>query len=165
LEFLIGRAWIMFQKALETLVAALPIMLVTSSAFCGDQVWGPSSLPNGFVGADYTHDDGGALVILCDTGKKLVAYMLIDPRAHWEKDKPVSLTTKADDGSQSGPTAAFVMTPTKLMVGEQSTWDISTMGKATAFFAMGDGVHARIFPAANFRQATAPVLQACGDHW
>jgi hypothetical protein len=39
------------------------------------------------------------------------------------------------------------------------------MGKATAFFAMGDGVYARIFPVANFRQATTPVLQACGDHW
>jgi hypothetical protein len=57
------------------------------------------------------------------------------PRAHWEKGTPVSLTTKADDGSQSGPTAAFVIGPTKLIVGEQSTWDISTMGKATAFFA------------------------------
>jgi hypothetical protein len=158
----------MFQKVIKALVVALPIMFVTSGAFCGDQVWGlssPSSLPSGFVGADYTHDDGGMLVILCDTSKKLISYMLVDPRAHWEKDKPVSLTTKADDGSQSGPTAAFVIAPTKLMVGEQSTWDISTMGKATAFFAMGDGVYARIFPVANFRQATTLVLQACGDHW
>jgi hypothetical protein len=39
------------------------------------------------------------------------------------------------------------------------------MGKATAFFAMGDGVYARIFPAANFRKAAGQVLQACGDHW
>jgi hypothetical protein len=158
----------MFQKVIKALVVALPIMFVTSGAFCGDQVWGlssPSSLPSGFVGADYTHDDGGALVILCDTSKKLIAYLLVDPRAHWEKGAPVSLTTKADDGSQSGPTAAFVIGPTKLIVGEQSTWDISTMGKATGFFAMGDGVYARIFPAANFRQATTPVLQACGDHW
>ena len=33
------------------------------------------------------------------------------------------------------------------------------MGKAQAFFAMGDGVYARIFPATNFRKATEPVLQ------
>jgi hypothetical protein len=153
---------------LKALVAALPIMLVATDGFCGDQMWGPTSpsrLPGGFVGADYTHDDGGALVVLCDTSKKLIAYMLIDPRAHWDKSAPVSLTTKADDGSQSGPTTAFVLGPTKLIVGEQSTWDISTMGNATAFFAMGDGVYARIFPVANFRQATTPVLQACGDHW
>jgi hypothetical protein len=159
---------VMLQNILKPLVAALTIMLVGTDAFCGNQIWSqssPSSLPSGFVGADYTHDDGGALVILCDTSKNLISYLLIDPRAHWQKGTPVSLTTKADDGSQSGPTAAFVLGPTKLIVGEQSTWDISTMGKASAFFGMGDGVYARIFPAANFRQATAPVLQACGDHW
>jgi len=128
-------------------------------------VWGPSRLPSGYVGADYIHDDGGALVIMCDTSKKLISYFLVDPRAHWEKGKSVSLTTKADDGSTSGPTAAVALDPTKLMAAEQSTWDIITMGKAQAFFALGDGVYARIFPTANFREATTPVLQACGDHW
>jgi hypothetical protein len=155
----------MFQKVLPALVVGLPIALTATGAYCGDQAWGPSSVPAGYVGADYTHDDGGALIILCDTGKKLISYMLVDPRAHWDKSTPVTLTTKADDGSQSGPSAATVIGPTKLMVGEQSTWDIGTMGKATAFFAMGDGQYARIFPTVNFREATAPVLQACGDHW
>jgi hypothetical protein len=138
---------------------ALPIIFVASGGICGNQVWGPSSssLPSGFVGADYTHDDGGALAILCDTSKKLISYLLIDPRAHWEKGAPVSLTIKADDGSTSGPSAAVVVAPTKLFVGEQSTWDIATMGKATDFFAMGDGTYARIFPAANFRKAVSPV--------
>jgi hypothetical protein len=155
----------MFKKVPKALVVALPTAFVASGAICGDQVWGPSSLPNGFVGADYTHDDGGALVIICDTSKKLISYLLVDPRAHWEKGKPVSLTTIADEGSQTGPSAAVVIGPTKLMVGEQSTFDIATMGKAKAVFVMGDGVYARVFPTANFRQATAPVLQACGDHW
>lgn len=155
----------MFQQVIKALFVALPIVFAASAAICGNQAWGPSSLPSGFVGADYTHDDGGALVILCDTSKKLISYLLVDPRAHWEKGTAVTLTIKADDGSQSGPTAAVVIGPTKLMVGEQSTWDISTMGKAQAFFAMGDGVYARVFPTANFREATAPVLQACGDHW
>jgi hypothetical protein len=156
----------MLQKVMKAVVVALPIVFAASEAFCGDQVWGPSSsLPSGYVGADYTHDDGGALVILCNTNKKLISYLLVDPRAHWEKGAQVSLTTKADDGSTTGPSAAFVIGPTKLMVGEQSTWDINIMGKAQAFFAMGDGVYARIFPATNFRTATAPVLQACGDSW
>ena len=47
--------------------------------------WGPSPLPSGFVGADYTHDDGGALIIMCDTTKKLISYLLVDPRARWKK--------------------------------------------------------------------------------
>lgn len=154
------------SAGMKALVFALLMVLPASAAICGNQVWGPSSsLPSGYVGADYTHDDGGALFILCDTSKKLISYLLVDPRAHWEKSKPVSLTTKADDGSQSGPSTAVVIGPTQLVVGEQSTWDINTMGKATAFFAMGDGVYARVFPAANFRKVTAPVLQACGDHW
>jgi hypothetical protein len=155
----------MFKMALKALAVALPTVFATSVAVCGNQEWGPSSLPNGYVGADFTHDDGGALIIICDTGKRLISYLLVDPRAHWEKGASVSLTTKADDGSQSGPSAAVVVGPTKLMVEEQSTLDIAIMGKATAFFAMGDGVYARIFPAANFRKATAPVLQVCGDHW
>jgi hypothetical protein len=153
----------MLKTAVKTLVLALPIVFAGSRAICGDQVWGPSSLQSGFVGADYTHDDGGALVILCDTSKKLIAYILVDPRAHWEKGASVSLTTRADNGSQSGPSTAVVIGPTKLIVGEQSTWDINIMAKANATFAMGDGVYARIFPTANFRKAVGPVLSACGD--
>jgi len=80
----------MFQNGIKALVATLSIVLVTSGALCGNQVWGPSSLPSGYVGADYTHDDGGALVIICDTSKKLISYLLVDPRAHWEKGTPVS---------------------------------------------------------------------------
>jgi hypothetical protein len=155
----------MFRTGVKTLLAGLPFVFAASAAICGNQVWGPSSLPSGYVGADYTHDDGGALIIMCDTSKNLISYLLVDPRAHWETGKSVSLTTKADDGSTSGPTAAVAVEPTKLMAREQSTWDISTMGKAKMFFAMGDGVYARIFPTANFREATTPVLQACGDHW
>jgi len=41
-----------------------------------------------------------------------------------------------------------------LAVTEQWPFDnISTMGKATTFFALGDGVYARIFPAVNFRKS------------
>jgi len=157
----------MHQKAMAAVIAALLIAFATSEARCGNQKWGPTSFApdSGYVGADYTHDDGGALIILCDTNKKLMSYGLIEPRAHWQTGVPVSLTTKADDGSTTGPSAAVVIGPTRVVVGEQSTWDISTMGRAKAFFAIGDGVNARIFPAANFRETVGSVLQACGDHW
>lgn len=157
----------MFQKAMKTLVAALPIVFAASGAICGNQVWGPSQFPqdSSNVGADYTHDDGGALIVACNTKSKLMSYFLVEPRANWKQGDKVSLTTKADDGSQSGPTTAIVISPHMIAVADQPAWDIATMGKATTFFAMGDGVHARIFPIVNFREATTPVLQACGDHW
>jgi hypothetical protein len=142
---------------------ALPIVFAGSRAICGDQVWGASSLPSGFVGGDYTHDDGGALVIFCDTSKKLVAYLYVDPRVHWQEGAAVSLMTRADNGSQSGPSKAVAVGPTKLIVGEQSTWDINVMAKASTNFAMGDGAYARIFPTANLKKAVEPVLRACGD--
>jgi hypothetical protein len=147
------------------ILVGLPLVFAASAAISGDQVWGPSLLPSRYVGADYTHDDGGALIIMCDTTTKLISYLLVDPRAHWEKDAQVSLTVKADDGSTSGPSTGVVVKPTAVGVGEQSTFDINTMGKAKMFFAMGDGVYARVFPTANFRKAVEPVLAACGDHW
>ena len=85
----------MFQQVIKALFVALPIVFAASAAICGNQAWGPSSLPSGYVGADYTHDDGGALVILCDTSKKLISYLLVDPRAHWEKGTAVSFDDKS----------------------------------------------------------------------
>jgi hypothetical protein len=96
----------------KSFVAAL--MMIPTDAFCGDQIWSlssPASLPSGFVGADYTHDDGGALVILCNTSRKLISYLLVDPRAHWEKGSPVTLTIKTDVGSQSGAYGCFCPRP------------------------------------------------------
>lgn len=155
-----------FQKAIKALVFALPIVLPATVAICGNQEWGPSSsLPDPYVGADFTHDDGGALIIACNTKTKLMSFFLIDPRADWKQGEKVNVTTRADSGAETGPTTAIVMSPHMITVGEQSTWHISTMGHAATFFGMGDGVYARVFLVANLRKATAPVLQACGDHW
>ena len=75
------------------------------------------------------------------------------------------MTVRTDEGSQSGPSTGLVIGQTRLVVEQQSTWDIVTMGTAKTFFAIGDGAYARIFPTANFRDAVEPVLNACGDHW
>jgi hypothetical protein len=127
--------------------------------------WGPWPSDLTAVAAGFKHDDGGALIIQCDKTKRFMSYVLEEPRAHWQKGAPISVTTKADDGATTGPSAGVVIGPTRLVVGEQSTWDIVTMGNAKTFFAIGDGVHARVFPTANFRTALDPVLRACGDHW
>ena len=52
-----------------------------------------------------------------------------------------------------------------LLVQNESTLDLFTMGKAKRFFTVTAGNYSRIYPAANFRTATDPVLRACGDHW
>jgi hypothetical protein len=49
-----------------------------------------------------------------------------------------------------------------LVIDGESMADILIMGQAKAFFAIEAGEYVRIFPTANFRKATAPVLGACG---
>jgi len=111
------------------------------------------------------HDDGGALTIICDKSKHLMSYVLREPRANWQKSSIVEVKTKADDGTESGPSPGHVLKPDTLAVLQESTFDIHTMGQANVAFVMGDGVYARIFLAQNFRTLMVPVLSACGDHW
>jgi len=127
--------------------------------------WGPWPSDLTAVAAGFKQDDGGTLIIQCDKSKRFMSYVLEEPRAHWQKGAPVSVTVRADDGSQTGPSTGVVIGQTRLIVGEQSIWDIVTMSTAKSFFAIGDGAYARIFPTANFRDALDPVLQACGAHW
>jgi hypothetical protein len=43
---------------------------------------------------------GGALVILCDTSKKLIAYMLIDPRAHFNMQSLIAIRIPLSENTQ-----------------------------------------------------------------
>jgi hypothetical protein len=145
------------------LVAVMPY----ATAQAGQGAWGPWSNPNmpSAVADAFVQDDGGALIIACNTTNKLISYILKEPRANWREGSNIKITTRADDGSETTSTG-YVINPAALAVTGQWTFDnISTMGKATTFFALGDGVYARIFPAVNFRKSMEPVLQACGDHW
>lgn len=131
------------------------------------QAWGPWSLPNfpSLIGTQFVHDDGGSLTIVCDRSKHLISYILTEPRANWQLGSTIEVKTRADDGSETGPSHGHVLKADALTVLEESTWDISTMGKATTWFAIGAGGYARIFLSKGFKVSTEPVLRACGDHW
>jgi hypothetical protein len=125
--------------------------------------WGPVN-SHGFVGVGYVHDDEGALFVLCDPNTRLISILLNETRAKWTAGTAMNVIAKADTGDEytaKGKTAG----PTQLIVGEEATFSLNTMGKARASFIVGNGEYARVFPAANFRQAAEPVLAACGDHW
>jgi len=117
------------------------------------------------VAAGFKHDDGGALIVMCDTKAKLMSLGIEEPRASWTAGTPMEVTTKADIGKTNGPSHGVVIAPTRVIVKDDSTWDLSTMGDAQAFFAIGVGGYARIYPTENFRKAVDPVLAACGDHF
>ena len=125
--------------------------------------WGPVQ-KQGFVGVGYVHDDEGALFILCDTDTKLISILLNETRAKWTAGIAMNVVTKADSGDEF-TAAGKTLGPTQLAVGQEATFSLSAMGKARASFIVANGVYARVFPAANFKKATAPILAACGDHW
>lgn len=129
--------------------------------------WGPwpSAPDSPFVAAGFRHDDGGALVIMCNTKEKIMSLGIEEPRASWTPKTPMEVTTKADTGQTNGPSYGLAIAPTRVVVKDDSTWDLSTMGNARVFFAIGVGGYARIYPIANFRKFVDPVLAACGDHF
>jgi TPR repeat protein len=153
------------KVAREWTPKSLTPTLAASEAVPGE--WGPWPSPKDspLVSAGFRHDDGGALVVMCDTSKRLISIGLEEPRAQWRTGEPMSVTTRADDGTQMQPSTGVVIGPTRLVVGEESTWDLHVMGQAKSFFAIGVGGYARIFPTVNFRKVTETVLRACGDHW
>lgn len=155
------------MRSLQRLACAVPVIFLPYVAVAGEGegAWGSWSSPStpALVGAAFTDDDGGALLVACDRTKKLIGYVLREPRANWEKGSQIGVTTRADDGSQTGPSKGVAINSTSLAVGEEATSDISTMGKGTVYFEMGAGGYARNFPATNFKAALEPVLRTCSD--
>jgi len=129
--------------------------------------WGPWPLnpQSHFVAAGYKHDDGGALIVMCDTDRKLISLALEEPRANWTQGTAIKFMTRTDDGAQLNDDVGLAVDKTHVVLTEPSTWHLNAMGKAHGTFAVGTGEYARIFPAPNFRNAVEPVLKACGDHW
>jgi|ERR1700722_680924 len=145
-------------------LGALLVGLSASAAVAEWKSW-PISADNPLVAAGFKHDDGGTLLVICNRKTKLMSIAVEEPRAHWEPKTPIEVTTRADTGESNGPSHGFVIAPTRLVVEEQSTWDINTMSHAKAFFAMGAGGYARIYPVEGFREMVEPILMACGDHF
>jgi hypothetical protein len=63
------------------LTCAFVLAVASSRAFAAD--WAPWPTPKGssVVSAGFTHDDGGALVVMCDTQKRLISIWIREPRA------------------------------------------------------------------------------------
>jgi hypothetical protein len=147
-------------------VVAFFIICLMSAPYARSADWEAWPLPTDspFVAAGYKHDDGGALVIMCDTKTKLISLALQETRANWTPLINMRFITKADTGDMVED-VGIVLDKTHLILKEPATWHLNTMGKAKATFAIGTGEYARIFPVLNFQKATEPVLAACGDTW
>jgi hypothetical protein len=86
------------------------------------------------------------------------------PHVHRVHDK-MKLITRSDVGAELNDDLDCILNKNTVILGEPATWHLSTMGSATAWFAVGTGEYARIFRTENFKKATVPVLAAYGDHW
>lgn len=151
-------------KALVIAFAALAVSSAVGRAEIGK--WGPwPSRPDGpFTAAGFKHDDGGALVIICDKAVHIISLVLEEPRAHWRLGDPKELIVKSDVG-QEIKLSGGVIGPTRAAVKNEATFGLYMMGKSHAFFAIGDGGYGRIFPMENFKSSVEVPLRACGDHW
>ena len=110
------------RSAVKLLIQFLGAVLVAVwPCAASAQAWAPWSLPNypALVGVQFVHDDRGALTILCDTSSHLISYILTEPRANWQNGSTIEVTTRADDGTQVGPSKGMVLNPTSLTVLEE----------------------------------------------
>jgi hypothetical protein len=103
--------------------------------------------------------------VACNTKTRLAAIVIEELRASWQTGSTMNVTTRADDGTQLKPSRGSIVGPTKVVITEEATFVLYASGRGTRFFMTGDGTYARVWPAANFKRATEPVLRACGDHW
>jgi len=149
----------------KSFIFLLALTLASSKAMCSEWNTLPRDDKSPLVAASYKNDDGGMLVVRCDTTSKIISIGLEEPRAHWQTGAPMPWITKADAGAEFVPSRGFVIAPTRIIVKAQSNLDIRTMGQAKNFFIVDVGDYSRIFPTVNFKKAIGQVLHACGDHW
>jgi hypothetical protein len=104
----------------------------------------------------------------CALGEHLIVikyYSLGQELAHLLFGRALGPFARKRQTQSARQSAGIAMDSTALLVGKESTFDLSTMGNGTVFFAMGAGGYARIFLIKDFKSSTEPVLRACGDHW
>lgn len=115
--------------------------------------------------ATFTHNDGSQLSIVCSTDDKRLTITYRQPQAKWTAGEGIEVITLPDSGQQPSPSYGLITGPTQVVLKHDPTFDLWTMAQARDTFKLSVGDFARVFPAANFRRAVEPVLQACGDHW
>jgi len=145
---------------IRTIVCLAALALPASQAVCGD--WDEAQTAGNFAGARYRHDDGGSLLVVCDTSNKRIRIMLKEPRANWKEGDAVGVITKNDKGDGNNTSKGQAVSSTVVLAQANDLW---TMSNARRFFMVSAGNYARIYPAAGFKSATEPVLRACGDTW
>jgi hypothetical protein len=153
------------MKAIKRLACTLPLTCVATMAIAAEWAPWPTPKSSTWVGAGFRHDDDSTLVVICDRPKKRISYTLNEPLAHWETGKKITVLVLADDGTRAQPSTGVVINPTQVTVSDQSPLGLNVMAQAKSFFGIGAGGYGRIFPITNLREATTPVLAACGGHW
>jgi adenosyl cobinamide kinase/adenosyl cobinamide phosphate guanylyltransferase len=83
--------------------------------------------------------DGGFLTVVCDTTTHLIAIVIKEPRANWKVGEQINVITKDDTGVSNGTSHGVVRTPTFVVVKNESTLDLVTMGHAKKFFPVSAG--------------------------
>lgn len=153
-------------RVMKWLACALALALAGSGAMMAGE-WGPwpTSTDNPLVAAGFKHDDGGALIVMCDPKIKIVSIGIEEPRASWQPGATMNVITKSDDGAALPPSNGVVIAPTRLVIKYQATFDLWTMSNAKNIFAVSVGDYVRTYPTAKFREAVDPILRACGDHF
>ncbi len=130
------------------------------------QDWHTQTVPiDNNVIASFKHNDGSELSVICSTDKKRLTIAFRLPQAKWSAGQGIDVIALPDSGQQPSPSYGIATAPTQVVLKYDTNFDVWTMAQAKEFFKMSVGDFARVFPAANFRSAVEPVLQACGDHW
>jgi len=151
----------MFKSIVCAAVLAMPAAEVLGAD------WVALSTPNQpIVAAGFRHDDGGSLTVLCNTNEKLIRIIHTEPRANWTEGATVNETTMDDSGISTTSKYGKTISRTQMILLNESTFDLLRMGEAKRFFTVTTGgSYARIYPTANFKRMTEPVMKACGDSW
>jgi len=173
----------MIMRLICTLALLLPIVFGPSPATCGEWQVLPTAKERHFLFADFKHDDGGRLIVMCAKETRLISISFIEPRAKWKPDESITIAARSEmahvsgDGLVIGPTQIMILqkidTLTGLAIGptqltpNASNWDllIMVMGVAKDSFTVSARGFIRTFPTANLRKAIEPILQACGHEW
>jgi len=72
-------------------------------------------------------NDGGSLLVKCNTQTKLISINFEEPLAEWERGATVDVFIKSDDGTTLPPSFGLVTAPTQLILKNQRPFDLSTM--------------------------------------
>jgi len=151
------------RSASLCLVVATLAGLIASSPSRAEE-WHIGSAGQNDIIASYKHDDGAALLVICDTVKKHLSIAYREPQAKWLTGSGIDVMTLPDSGQQPSPSHGVIIAPTQVVLKHDVSFDVWTMEQARGFFKMSVGDFSRVFPAANFRNAVEPVLKACADH-